>query len=271
MATLASEDCCIVNQGAGAWAFEPLAHTLASTLGIEVSETPRRFNYFLGGDNRWSWIPESSFIPFGAIDIAADKRLLARAFEQADVPRPETQLVATFEDVLRIIRARPNQEWCLKYPLGCGASGHRFITSASDKPKNWPIPFIVQEFVRLERPEVYRIYIACGELFGWMVRRLPEGISSPWVAHVRGARYANLGRAPKEARAAARIALDAVGLLDSFGCADLIQRPSGEWLVLEVGTDGIVNYIDRDLGDPAFEGEVSERIAAAFWRKARLK
>ena len=40
-------DCCVLNAGPGAWAFEPLANQLAAALGIDVSTEPRRFNYVL--------------------------------------------------------------------------------------------------------------------------------------------------------------------------------------------------------------------------------
>jgi hypothetical protein len=56
----------------------------------------------------------------------------------------------------------------------------------------------------------------------------------------------------------------AAGLLGSFGGVDLLCRPSGEWLVLEVGTDGMFNHIDRDLGLPALESEIQQRVADPF-------
>jgi hypothetical protein len=86
-----------------------------------------------------------------------------------------------------------------------------------------------------------------------------------WVAHARGARYEPAGTPPAEALSAAQAALSAVGLLKSFGCADLLRRPSGEWVVLEVGTDGLVNHVDRELSDPVLEREILERTARAFW------
>ena len=163
----------------------------------------------------------------------------------------------------------PDSEWCLKYPTSCGASGHRLISSSSTEPPNWPRPFIVQEFIRLKRPEVYRVFCAAGELFGWVARRFPEGTRlSPWVAHARGARYVRLGEPPSEALEAARRSLIATRLWDSFGCVDLLHKPTGEWLVLEVGTDGLFNHVDRDLGDPDLERELHRRVANAFWKAA---
>jgi hypothetical protein len=58
-------------------------------------------------------------------------------------------------------------------------------------------------------------------------------------------------------------------LLESFGCADLLQRPSGEWVVLEVGTDGLFNQVDRELGDPVFEQQLMERVRDSFWLRFR--
>ena len=135
-------------------------------------------------------------------------------------------------------------------------------------PKGWPLPLVVQEFIRLDRPEVYRTYAAGGEVFGWVVRRFADGVTpSPWVAHARGARYEAAGEAPGAALAAARSAFQATGLLESFGCADLLRRPSGEWVVLEVGTDGMFNHVDRDLGLPDLERELQRRVAEAFWAR----
>jgi hypothetical protein len=85
------------------------------------------------------------------------------------------------------------------------------------------------------------------------------------VAHARGARYAEAGESASDATAVARAALEAVGLLGSFGCVDLLRRPTGEWVVLEVGTDGMFNHVDRDLGLPRLELELQRRVAEAFW------
>src|SRR5262249_56906192 len=113
-----------------------------------------------------------------------------------------------------------------------------------------------------------RLEGAGGELSGWVARRFPVGTkASPWVAQARGARYEVAGEAPQQARAAGRAALEATGLLGSFGCADLLRKPSGEWVVLEVGTDGMYNHVDRDLGDRELEAELQGRVAEAFWAR----
>jgi len=40
---LAPEQCCVWNDGYGAWAFDRLAADLSSLLGVDVSDKPRRF------------------------------------------------------------------------------------------------------------------------------------------------------------------------------------------------------------------------------------
>lgn len=211
-----------------------------------------------------------SFIPLPASRVASDKRLVAHAFREADVPMPRTFLVEEFSDVIRHVTEHPGTEWCLKFPTGCGASGHRLVTPGGREPSCWPRPWVLQEFVRLQRPEVYRTYSAGGSLFGWVARCFPEKVAgSPWVSHAHGARYAFPARAPSEALEVARAALDATGLWETFGCVDLIRRPSGEWLALEVGTDGIFNHVDRELDNEEFEMELSARVVAAFWQRAR--
>ncbi|MBP3959539.1 hypothetical protein J8F10_30210 [Gemmata sp. G18] len=262
---MASSDYCVLCGGDGAWAFEPLARDLAAALWVEVSPEPRRLNYLLFTDA--VPLPKGceSFVPLDAIGLAADKRRLAHVFTRARVPIPETRLFDLWDEVQQFRETRAETEWCLKFPTASGASGHRMLTEAAP-PKWWPVPFVVQEFVRLERPEVYRIYAAGGTTFGWMARRYPTDAStSPWVAHARGARYERGGEAPEAATAVARAALNATGLLGSFGCVDLLQRPTGEWVALEVGTDGLVNHVDRALGDADMENEIQRRIAAAFW------
>jgi hypothetical protein len=268
MASIRVDSCCVVNGGGGAWAFASLAEQLGNALWIDVSERPRRYNYLLIMDEFDAFALGESFIPFRSMELAADKRLLAKAFSAGSVPTPETRLVDTLEEAEQILLERPNSAWCLKYPTSCGASGHRMLTPGMKLPKDWPVPLIVQEFVRLERPEVFRLYGAGGRVFGWVARRFASGVKpSPWVAHARGARYELAGEAPAEAVAAGVSALKAVGLLDSFGCVDLLRRPTGEFVVLEVGTDGMFNHVDRELNSPELEREILRRIAESFWAR----
>ena len=254
----------ILNAGSGAWAFEPLAEHLSRVLGVPVSEEPAAYFYLLSWDGPEP-PPGASFIPYPAIVQASDKRLLAETIHRAGVATPRTHLLETPAEVDRFLRAEPATSWVLKYPTGCGGAGHRLLDGSAPVPEEWPRPYVVQEFVRLERPEVYRLYSAGGETFGWNVRRFPTGVAaSPWVAHARGARYQDPGPLPAAAEEQARAALAATGLLDSFGCADLLHAGDGRWLVLEVGTDGVFNHVDRDVDLPGLSDEIDRRIAAAF-------
>lgn len=262
------EACCILNGGGGAWAFASLARQLSAALWVDVSESPRDYNYLLHLDSFDPAAGGEVFIPFRCMQLAADKRLLAEVFASANVPTPETHLIGSLADVKQLLADEPDREWCLKYPTGCGASGHRLLRPDMVLPKDWPMPLVVQEFIALERPEVYRLYGAGGQLFGWVARRFPADTKpSPWVAHARGARYQWAGKPPAEAVSAARSALEAVGLLGAFGCVDLLPHPSGEWVVLEVGTDGMFNHVDRDLGLPELEREIQRQVAEAFWSR----
>ncbi len=267
---ISQKDCCVLNSGGGAWGFEALAAQLSASLGIVVSEQPRRFNYLLHIEDAERPLGFGVFIPIQSVHFASDKRVLATVFRRGAVPTPYTELFDTYDQLRQFVRQHSGREWCLKYPTSCGGGGHRLFNETAAEPANWPRPFVVQEFIRLERPEVYRTYCAGGELFGWVARRFPEGIRpSPWVAHARGAQYVRLSDAPPQALDVARRALVATGLYNSFGCVDLLRNPAGQWLALEVGTDGIVNYVDRDLGDPEFEDDLSRRVANAFWKSAQ--
>ena len=268
--SISHKDCCVLNSGGGAWAFETLAAQLSVSLGVAVSQQPRQFNYLLNIEDPERPLDFEVFIPIQSVRLASDKRALTTVFRQGNVPTPNTQLFDTYDEVLEFVRQHSEREWCLKYPTSCGGTGHRLLTESDAEPANWPRPFVVQEFIRLEHPEVYRTYCAGGQLFGWVARRFPKGTRpSPWVAHARGAQYVCLSDAPPQALDVARRALVATGLYDSFGCVDLLRNPAGEWLALEVGTDGIANHVDRDLGVPEFEKDLSQRIADAFWKSAQ--
>lgn len=239
---------------------------LANALWVDVVSEPTGRDYVLWpGDGRPH--PTGSFIPSTAITIAADKRLQASVFAACAVNTPETVLCETASDVDAVIATRLDHRWVLKYPTGCGATGHRFIADASEIPADWPTPYVLQQFISLERPEVYRLYGVAGTLFGFNARRFPAGTTaSPWVAHARGARYEHGEVAPAEALEQAERALVATGLWSSFGCVDLLRSTDGRWLVLEVGTDGIVNHVDRELGDQQVLDELNRRLAEAFWQ-----
>jgi hypothetical protein len=259
----------ILNYGPAAWAFDNLAKQLAMKLRVDVVSRPRAFNYVLGAEPQDLPDKNTQFVDVETIQLASDKRLLASTFVAAHVPTPITQLIDNLDDARAFVRARPHLEWCLKYPIGTGATGHRLFTVATEVPRGWPTPYVVQEFLRLPEPEVYRTYAAAGELFGWLLRRYDQGAGSPWVAHARGARWHRLPGPPAAAAQAAAAALEATNLLQTFGCVDLLQRFDGSWVVLEVGTDGLFTHVDRDLSDSAFEAELLERICDSFARRCR--
>ena len=259
----------IMASGSGHWAFQPLIDLLSASLWIDAAETASSLNYIVCCDDETALHGVRSFIPLEAMRIAADKRLVAQAFHRAGVAAPETRLVCAADEWRPLLASSSIRSWVLKYPTGCGGRGHRILTAASQIPAGWPTPCVLQKFIRLDRPEVYRLYAVGGELMGFNVRRYPAGVTaSPWVAHSRGARYAFCERAPRDALRVGGDALRATGLLDSFGCVDLLNAPGGRWLALEVGTDGLFNYVDRDLGHPPTLDALNERLATAFWSKA---
>jgi glutathione synthase/RimK-type ligase-like ATP-grasp enzyme len=259
-----SPDAVILNNGQGAWAFETHATHLSQICGVPVRATPAPWNYLLSWDTK---TPPSGqcFIPFQASEDAADKRIMAQRFAAQNVPTPETHLVDDDEALQNFLRLHAHREWLLKWPVGCGGTGHRFVQEGTEVPADWPRPFVVQEFVCLEKPEVFRLYAVAGELFGWNARRFDGETDSPFVAHARGAHYEIEAEVPAAALEAAQSALKATNLLSSFGCADLLRDQNGQWLVLEVNTDGRWMHVDRDVPEPIAR-EIDTRIGTAFRR-----
>jgi hypothetical protein len=257
----------IVNGSGGKWIFEDLAEILSKSLWVDVSEDFGDANYILCTDYKKASNGRKSFIPLTAIEIASDKRKLEQSFQSYGVKRPKTLILQNLPEVRSILQKSKGNRWILKYPTGCGGMHHRIIQDVSEIPQRWPQPFLLQEFIDSIQPEVYRFYCVDGNLFGFNVRRFPSPeISTPWVSHANGAKY-EYGEVPNnEAIDVAKSALISTGLYESFGVVDLVKDVRGSWYALEVGTDGIYNYVDRDIDNDRLFHEINERLAIAFWK-----
>ncbi len=255
----------ILNAGSGAWAFEELAQSLSRAFAVPVVDAPADRNYLLAWDGA-SPPDAPCFVPFASIEVATDKRLIERAFARFAVPRPTTYLLED-DEIEPFLAREAARSWLLKYPTGCGGAGHRFLERGARPdalPADWPRPLVVQEFIALARPEVFRLYGVAGELFGANARRFAGEAPSVFVAHAQGARYEAVEALPDAAFAVARLGLEATELWESFGCVDLLRDGRGRWLALEVGTDGLWNHVDRDIGDLGIAEELESRLARAF-------
>ena len=253
--------CSILVSAADDWAFGGLARTLAGHFGCTVSDRESTCNYVLSE-------PLSptvhSYIPLSSIAIAADKRLGEAVFATHGVPRPETFLIPDEAGVNTLLRADPAAEYLLKYPTSCGANGHYLIAPGFVAKRNWPRPFLVQRFIRMERPRVYRAYCVAGQVVGSNVRRFADGVTADLIAHALGARYHFDEVVDGEGCRIALLAARAGGFQDSFCVVDLLRDREGRWLVLELGTDGIFNLVDRDFADESFSRLLHGELAASF-------
>jgi glutathione synthase/RimK-type ligase-like ATP-grasp enzyme len=258
----------ILNQSEGKWVFENLAQMLSRSLWVNISEHAGQLNYILCTESELIDPNLNSFIPMNSINIASDKREIEKKFGSYGVTRPRTFILESSSEVEASLKTYPNHRWILKYPTGCGGINHRIIQSIDEIPAHWPQPFLLQEFIESIEPAVYRFYCVDGNLFGFNARKFANPkISSPWVSHANGARY-NYEETPnREAIEVAKAALIATGLYYSFGVVDLVKDISGRWYVLEVGTDGIYNHVDRDVDNGALLDELNERLAIAFWKR----
>ncbi|MBW4511665.1 MAG: ATP-grasp domain-containing protein [Scytonematopsis contorta HA4267-MV1] len=256
----------IINTSNGKWAFEKLANILSEALWVEIQEKFCDINYTLCIEESENY-NINNFIPINSIKIAADKRNIEKRFNQFSVARPKTFVVQDEKDVESILSEHFYIKWILKYPIGCGGINHRFIEKISQIPKGWPKPFLLQEFIELQIPEVYRLYCVDSEIFGFNARRFQDkNNKNPWVSHQGGAIY-EYGESPeKEAQEVVKAALISTDLYNSFGVVDLLKNKTGKWYALEVGTDGIYNYVDREVGNQKLFDEINERLAKAFWK-----
>jgi hypothetical protein len=259
---------CILNTGPAAWLFGRYAQRLSQALEIDVSTEPRTFNYILGVSDNMSFEGEHhSFIPYHGIEIASDKRIQAKVFYDAEVQTPETYLLKTDEALESFLAHHPEKQWCLKYPLSCGAAGHHLISPGYTPYPYWPLPYVVQEFIALKEPMVYRAYGYGGFIRHFTVRSIPpEKPHTPWVAHAQGAVYKHIDEIPSQVCSIALRALRAADLFHSYGVVDLLRDESGAWWVLEVGTDGICTHVDDEMNDPQQGVRHFANISTAFWQ-----
>lgn len=88
-------------------------------------------------------------------------------------------------------------EWCLKFPTSCGGAGHMLVTQHSTIPDMWPRPYILQEFIRMTDPRVYRTYIAGSSLFGWVTRKFPPGAKPAHGSRTHAAPSTNSKHRPR--------------------------------------------------------------------------
>ncbi len=258
----------ILNQSEGKWAFDSLAQILSRSLWVDVSEQPSDLNYLLCTETESIDRSVNSFIPIDSIKIAADKRKIETRFKKYNVPRPQTFILTSLDEITSILQQFDRCRWILKYPTGCGGIHHRIIENVTEIPDRWPEPFILQEWIESIQPAVYRFYCIDRDLFGFNARKFADGDrSSPWVSHANGARYDYTETPDLSAIEVAKSALIATGLYDSFGAVDLVKDLDRNWYALEVGTDGIYNHVDRDLANDSLLDEINERLAIAVWKQ----
>lgn len=248
--------------------FGDFPEQLAETLDVPIVDDERDVD--LGLILAWDGPPPRcrTFVPFDAIVAAQDKREQFRRFHAAGVSIPESRLFDDFPTAQAFALADHRRQWLLKWPLGSGAVGHVIIDRDTRVTRLWNPPFLIQEFIALDRPEVYRVFGCEGTLFGFNVRYFPPGTSSgPLVTLHRGAVYAPSGVPSPEVRDQACLALSAFGLLSTFGCVDLILPPDGTVRVLEVNADGLHQFVYRVPELPSLARELAERVRAAFHLK----
>jgi carbamoylphosphate synthase large subunit len=198
----------ILNQSDGGWAFENLAQMLCRSLWIDISENVGNLNYVLCNDTKKTDANCNSFIPLDSIRIASDKREIEKKFKAAGVPRPQTFILESSQQVQLFLESHNSNAWILKYPTGCGGIHHRIIQYVDEIPEKWPEPFLIQEFIESIQPAVYRFYCVDGCLFGFNARKFSDPkISTPWVSHANGARYSYEETPSHEAIETAKAAL----------------------------------------------------------------
>jgi hypothetical protein len=206
-----------------------------------------------------------TFVPFAMIVAAHDKREQVRRLIAHGVSVPESHLFDDFAELQSFVRTHSERRWLLKFPTATSGVGHQIVTEATRLTPLWSPPFLLQELVELAEPCVHRLYCVAGEIFGFNVRRFPEGVPrQPIVALGTGASCERAFSPPPAAVEETRRALEAFDLLESFGCVDFLLLPDGGVRVLEINTDGLYQYVLRPPMLPEIESELDDRFLRAF-------
>src|SRR5687768_10466033 len=116
----------IINVGSGAWAFEPIAQHLSQVLPAPLLPGADLV-YLLGWEENTPPECHAMFIAWDSIQLASDKRLLAENFARHGVPTPRTYVLENEIELRRFLERESRAEWILKWPTGCGGSGHRLL------------------------------------------------------------------------------------------------------------------------------------------------
>jgi hypothetical protein len=243
------------------WSFGPLADKLASFIGCGISEDEDGFCYVLSAPKR---ADVHSYNPLPGLEVAADKRKQAEIFAKNGIPTPETHLLADENAVRDFLRSRADERWLLKFPTACGAFGHHLVSADFTAKRGWPQPFLLQRFIAMDIPRVYRVYCISGMAVGSTVRRFSAGKGGIFVAHALGARYHHDDPVDEYGLAIAENAVVVAGFRWGFCVVDLLRDDAGNWLVLELGSDGIHNLVDRDYDNPELDLLVHTCIAMDF-------
>jgi len=240
------------------WAFGHLAEKLSRYLQCPITNTPVGKCYVLSEPE----IPIDSYIPLNCINISSDKRLMESCFSNYNVARPATYILENEDEISKVLAS--GDEYLLKYPTSCGANGHYMVSLPFKSKKGWPKPYLLQKFIRVRAPKVYRLYCVSGLAVGSNVRKFDGDTDKILVAHAQGAKYSFDESVDALGIKMGLQAINSVGLGKSFGVVDLVKDIHGNWLVLEIGTDGIYNIVDRDYSNEQFDALLHSKIAESF-------
>jgi tetrahydromethanopterin:alpha-L-glutamate ligase len=207
-----------------------------------------------------------------AIERCVDKSTTTFFLQKAGVPTPRTwsgvkrdQALAITERLLREGRL------LVQKPLfGAQGKGLRLITSPADlaPPEEVNGVYYLQEFIAPRAESAHRdwrLFVSAGRVIASMIRH-----GSSWITNIKQGARAEAAIPDQELTALALRATGCVGA--DYAGVDIIQAPSGEFLVLEVNSmpawnglqevtrtriaDHLVAaFLDDALGQPRAEGQ----------------